>query len=129
MSQSVGFSSAPSTDSKSSPKAGIFVALFIAIFATGSSLSLLIIAGDNLGLRILGYLLGGVLGPIALGLGTVFQRNALRDPNFSPMLKVGLATKVLAFAGIACAIIQILIAAQQLSEYISEFLIQAGWQL
>ena len=80
-------------------------------------------------LRILGYGLGGIVGPIALGIGTVSQRSALRDPNFSPMLKLGLATKILAFAGIASAIVQILVASTQISEYISEFLIQAGWQL
>lgn len=84
---SAGFGSVPTTRSQTSPKAGIFFALFLAIFAAGSSLGLLLVAGDNLGLRILGYALGGVLGPVALGLGTVFQRNALRDPNFSPMLR------------------------------------------
>ena len=121
--------SSPSRSSGSSPKAGIYFAFFLAIIATGSSLALLVIAGDSLELRVLGYCLGGIVGPIALGIGTVAQRSALRDPNFSPMLRVGLATKILAFAGIASAIVQILVASTEISEYISEFLIQAGWQL
>ena len=129
MSPGLGAPATPSRSSGASPKAGIYVAFFLALAETTASLALLVVAGDSLELRILGYCLGGIAGPIALGIGTVSQRSALRDPNFSPMLKIGLATKILAFAGIASAIIQILVASTQISEYISELLIQAGWQL
>lgn len=121
--------SSPSNRNSTSPKIGIYFAFALALFATGSSIALLVVAGDSLELRLLGYCLGGIVGPIALGVSTVAQRSALRDPNFSPMLRIGLATKILAFAGIASAIVQILVASTQISEYISEFLIQAGWQL
>ena len=129
-----GLSSAgspPSTKRESpfSPKVGIYSAFFVAVVSTSLSVTTLIVAGDSLELRLWGYVLGGIIGPIALGVDTVSQRTALRDPNFSPMLKLGLATKILAFAGIASAIIQVLVASTQISEFISELLIQAGWQL
>lgn len=129
MSPGLGAPVRPSRSSGTSPKAGIYVAFFLALAATAASLALLVTAGDSLELRILGYGLGGIVGPIALGIGTVSQRSALRDPNFSPMLKLGLATKILAFAGIALAIIIILITSTEISEYITEALEQAGWQL
>ena len=123
--------SSPQKSSRSggSPKAGIYVSFGLALASTAASLALLLLAGDSLELRLLGYFLGGIVGPVALGIQSVSQRSALRDPNFAPMLKIGLTTKILVFAGIASAIVMVLIASGQISEYISETLEQAGWRL
>ena len=48
MSTGLGAPFAPSRSSGSSPKAGIYVAFFLALAATTASLALLVIAGDNM---------------------------------------------------------------------------------
>jgi len=111
------------------PEVWGYVLLASTIILTLMSLATLVFAGTNLNLRLIGYVLGGILGPVVLGLNTVLQRNALRDPNFIPSQKLNVAIRLIVFLGIASAIVQVIFAGELLSQFISEALLRAGWQI
>lgn len=97
-------------------------AVSVAVFYALSYLDVTAVPGINS--ELIGYALGGIVGPIVLGINAVTQRRALQDPNYFAPYSINRAIRLIVIAGIVAAVVIAVALANDLDGLVTGWLIE-----